>query len=184
MHRLGHVIIAGQDGVRALFLDAPTLLLDLKLLLLVIVANGAALIGHTLFPDRWTFPLDAGARFVDGRPMFGESKTLRGFVMAAILTPVAALVLYLPAFAGFLIGVFAMVGDVFSSFIKRRLGLDPHSKATGIDQVPESLFPLLAVQPMFNLSPGRIVVLVIAFWVAELAISRVLYRLRLRETPY
>src|SRR5262249_24399228 len=45
-----------------------------------------------------------------------------------------------------------MAGDLFSSFLKRRIGLGPSSKATGLDQVPESLFLLLACQPVLSLT--------------------------------
>src|SRR6478736_778738 len=39
---------------------------------------------------------------------------------------------------------FAMAGDLFSSFVKRRLHLASSSMAIGLDHIPESLFPLLA----------------------------------------
>jgi hypothetical protein len=45
---------------------------------------------------------------------------------------------------GVVVGSMAMLGDLFSSFVKRRLNLPPSSRATFLDQVPESLFPLLA----------------------------------------
>jgi len=45
---------------------------------------------------------------------------------------------------GAVIGSAAMAGDLFSSFVKRRFGFQPSSRATGLDQSPESLFPLLA----------------------------------------
>jgi hypothetical protein len=38
----------------------------------------------------------------------------------------------------------AMLGDLFSGFVKRRLGMGPSDKALGLDYVPESLLPLLA----------------------------------------
>jgi hypothetical protein len=39
-------------------------------------------------------------------------------------------------------------GAPLSSFIKRRLALVPSSQAIGLDQIPESLFPLLACRQL------------------------------------
>jgi len=162
----------------------PAILLHLKLLVLLAVANGAPLIGHTLLRQRWNAPVDGGVRFWDRRPVFGPSKTMRGVALALISTPIAAVLLGLEASSGVLIGAAAMLGDLCSSFIKRRLGLAPSSQALIVDQVPESLFPLLAVRARFDLSAVDIVSLVLAFVVLELLLSRLLYRLRLRERPY
>jgi CDP-archaeol synthase len=46
----------------------------------------------------------------------------------------------------------AMAGDLLSSFVKRRFGLAPSSKATGLDQIPEALFPLLACRSALSLT--------------------------------
>ncbi|BAU47177.1 hypothetical protein SVA_0598 [Sulfurifustis variabilis] len=164
--------------------DPAVLLLHLKLLLLVGVANGAALFGRTVFRDRFAFPVDAGLTLPDGRPVFGRSKTLRGLVLALACTPPAAWALGIDASTGFLIGAFAMLGDLTSSFLKRRLAFPTSSQALGLDQIPESLFPLLAVRARYGLSGVEIALMVLAFLVLELAISRLLYRLRLRDQPY
>jgi hypothetical protein len=164
--------------------ENSALLLYLQLLVLISAANGAPLFGHTVLRQRWNFPLDAGVRFFDGRPLLGPSKTVRGVVLALLVTPLVALLLGLDAETGVIVAAFAMLGDVASSFTKRRLGLPSSSQAFGLDQVPESLFPLLAVQYRFALYYAEVVWLVAAFVVLELALSRVLYRLRLRDQPY
>lgn len=162
----------------------PAVVLHLQLLVLLAVANGAPLLGQAALRHRWNTPVDGGLRLPDGRPLFGPSKTVRGVVLALIATPIAAVLLGLDALSGAVIGLFAMLGDLCSSFIKRRLGLAPSSQALGVDQVPESLFPLLAVRTHFGLSGVEIAWLVLAFVVLELVLSRLLYRLRLRERPY
>lgn len=159
-------------------------LLWLKLLALLAVANGAPLLGRLLLRDRLAWPLDAGARFLDGRPLFGSSKTVRGMVLALALTPLAAWLLGLGGTAGALIAAWAMLGDLVSSFIKRRLGRPPSSQALGLDQIPESLLPLLAVRRQYALTAIEVAGLVAAFLVLELLLSQILYRLRLREQPY
>src|SRR5262249_39676160 len=76
------------------------------------------------------------------------------------------------------------VGDLFSSFLKRRMGLPVSSRAVGLDQVPESLFPLLACRSALSLTGWDIAVAVLAFFFAEIVISRLLYRFRVRDRPY
>ncbi|HEY8555141.1 MAG TPA: CDP-archaeol synthase [Burkholderiales bacterium] len=164
--------------------EAELLLLHLKLLLLLGVANGAPILGHRILRQRFAQPLDGGARFLDGRPVFGPSKTLRGVALALGATPLAALVIGLDPYLGFVVGLYAMLGDLTSSFVKRRLGMPSSSQALGLDQIPESLFPLLAVRTTLGLAASEIVLLVAVFLILELAVSRVLFKLRLRDQPY
>ncbi|BAR57913.1 hypothetical protein NK6_4747 [Bradyrhizobium diazoefficiens] len=120
----------------------------------------------------------------DGRPLFGSSKTIRGIIVSIVATAIGAVFLGLDPERGALVAVVAMVGDLLSSFLKRRLNFPPSSQAIGLDQVPESLFPLLACRDMLSLSYVDIVVAVWLFFVGELATSRILYMLRLRDQPY
>lgn len=77
-----------------------------------------------------------------------------------------------------------MLGDLFSSFIKRRLGVPASGMALGLDQIPESLFPLLAVRVELSLEFIQVAGLVAGFVVLELLVSRILFQLRIREQPY
>jgi CDP-archaeol synthase len=97
-------------------------------------------------------PLDGGALFVDGRPLFGPSKTIRGIVTSVLATSGAAALIGLGWEVGALIGTVAMASDLCSSFLKRRMGLAPSSMAIGLDQIPESLFPLLACRLLLPLT--------------------------------
>jgi CDP-2,3-bis-(O-geranylgeranyl)-sn-glycerol synthase len=73
---------------------------------------------------------------------------------------------------------------VFSSFIKRRLDMAPHSMAPLLDQVPESLLPALMLRHTFGMDAVSIIILVAAFVVAELLLSLVLFKLGIRKKPY
>ena len=77
-----------------------------------------------------------------------------------------------------------MVGDLSSSFLKRRLRLPPSSRATGLDQVPESLFPLLLCRSMLTLTIADIAVGALLFFIGEVVLSRLLYKLHVRNRPY
>jgi CDP-2,3-bis-(O-geranylgeranyl)-sn-glycerol synthase len=160
------------------------MLLSIKLLLLLMVANGGPIIARHLFGERFGKPVDFGRRFPDGRAVFGASKTWRGIVASLLVTPPVAWLLGLPLEVGMLVGAGAMAGDLLSSFIKRRLGMKPSSKAPGLDQVPESAVPLLLAAPALSLSWRHLVLLICLFWAGGLLLSRLLYRLHIRRRPY
>jgi CDP-2,3-bis-(O-geranylgeranyl)-sn-glycerol synthase len=77
-----------------------------------------------------------------------------------------------------------MLGDLGSSFVKRRMGLEVHAQALALDQIPEALLPLLVLQTSFGLAWGDIFFLVLAFVVLGLWLSRVLYKFGIRDQPY
>ena len=155
-----------------------------KLLMLLAVANGTPVAAKRVLGDRFAYPLDGGARLRDGQPLFGHSKTVRGVLLAVLATALASLLIGLGWKVGALVGVTAMAGDLLSSFTKRRLGLPPSSMALGLDQIPESLFPLLACRVLLPLSFLDVVAGVTLFFIGELVISRILFRFNLRDRPY
>jgi len=58
----------------------------LQLLVLMTLANGTPIVAKKVFGRRFSFPLDAGTIFFDGRPLFGPSKTIRGILISVLLT--------------------------------------------------------------------------------------------------
>jgi CDP-2,3-bis-(O-geranylgeranyl)-sn-glycerol synthase len=85
---------------------------------------------------------------------------------------------------GCLLAALSMLGDLLSSFIKRRLKLQRSSMALGLDQVPEALLPLLLLKDPLGLTWPGILRTVVLFFVLELVLSRLLFWLRIRKTPY
>lgn len=161
-----------------------TLATFIQLILLLLVANGAPVLATFFFGRRGALPLDQGQLLRDGRPLFGASKTWRGAAAAVVATGMVAWLLgYAPGF-GLVFGALAMSGDLVSSFIKRRRGLRPGARCPVLDQVPEALLP--AIYALFSLQiPGWwAIILAISFMLAQMAISRPLYRLRIRKHPH
>jgi CDP-diglyceride synthetase len=103
----------------------------LQLLVLLVLANGTPVVAAKVFGKRFAYPLDGGAEFIDGRPLFGRSKTIRGVVLAVLATIVGAPLVGLEWQIGLLVGGLAMTGDLSSSFVKRRMALAPSSRASG-----------------------------------------------------
>jgi hypothetical protein len=83
-----------------------------------------------------------------------------------------------------MVAVAAMAGDLFSSFVKRRLGLESSSMAIGFDHIPESLLPLLCITLLLPISLADIVAVTAIFFVGVLVLSRILFRLNVRDRPY
>ncbi|RXE55457.1 hypothetical protein ABH15_12030 [Methanoculleus taiwanensis] len=92
-------------------------------------------------------PIDFGKTFSDGRRIFGDGKTYRGFiggVTAGVLAGVAEILLrnlagwtFLPELTPLsvvLLAAGALLGDLAKSFIKRRLGKDRGEKWPVADQ--------------------------------------------------
>jgi CDP-diglyceride synthetase len=159
-------------------------LLDLQLLVLLALANGTPVIAKKVFGDHLAWPLDRGLSFIDGRPLFGRSKTVRGIVLAVLAAGAGGALLGPGWRIGLVVGALAMVGDLLSSFVKRRLDRKPSSQAMGLDQVPEALLPLIACRGALALSALDIAAVVAIFWVGEIVVSRLLYRLGIRDRPY
>jgi hypothetical protein len=76
------------------------------------------------------------------------------------------------------------LGDSLSSFVKRRLGVAPSGRATGIDQIPEALLPLLVIRGTFGLSLLEIAAITMAFFALSIPLARLAFWLRLRDRPY
>jgi CDP-2,3-bis-(O-geranylgeranyl)-sn-glycerol synthase len=156
----------------------------LEALVLLALANGMPVFAKRILGGRFAWPLDGGWLFVDGRPLFGPSKTVRGIAASLIVTAAAAPLLSLDVGLGLLVAALAMAGDLVSSFVKRRLGMPSSSRATGLDQIPESLFPLFACRSALSLSFIDVALGVVIFLLGNIVVSRILFRFRLRDRPY
>ena len=156
----------------------------LQILALLALANGTPIAAKNILGSRFSFPVDAGKNFRDGRPLFGPSKTVRGILVSIFVTTACAPLIGVDMAVGATAAVAAMAGDLFSSFVKRRLGFPPSSQAIGLDQIPESLFPMLACRDALSLTIADIAVGVVIFFAGELVLSYLLYRIHLRDTPY
>lgn len=156
----------------------------LQLLALLALANGSPIVVKWMFGNKGAWPLDGNMKFIDGQRLFGKSKTIRGIVVSLFITSACAPLLGLTAPIGLLVAGIAMAGDLFSSFIKRRLGLPPGGKATGLDQIPESLFPLLACRQVLALTALDILAGTAIFVIGAIMLSRLLFELHMRERPY
>lgn len=159
-------------------------MLVIKILFLLLLANGTPVIAKKILGPRLAYPLDGDKKFVDGRPLLGASKTVRGIILSIFVTSVGAVLIGYSIQTGVLFVTVSMAGDLVSSFIKRRLDLPPSSRALGLDQFPESILPLLFCWQTFGLDIPTAAAIVVIFFFGELILSRVLFRLHVRDRPY
>jgi hypothetical protein len=156
----------------------------LRALTLLMLANGAPVIAKRIFGQRFNWPLDGGIVFLDGRPLFGPSKTWRGVIAAVLVTTCGAMVIGFRPTIGPFVALAATAGDLSSSFIKRRWAMPSSSRALGLDQIPESLLPLLVCRQSLSLTPFDIACGTGLFFVGALGLSWMLHRARVKDQPY
>ena len=159
-------------------------MLTIKILFLLLLANGTPIIAKKLLGSRLAYPLDGGKKYFDGRPWFGASKTIRGIISSIFITSIGAVLIGYSMQTGALFAAVSLTGDLASSFIKRRLDLPPSSRALGLDQLPESIFPLLFCWSTLGLDILTAVTVVVVFFIGEIILSHVLFRLHIRDHPY
>lgn len=141
-------------------------------------------------------PIDLGRKFFDGNPIFGPHKTYRGFISGILigtfigwtqenLAPLAGL----PGgstFLGFILSLGALIGDLFGSFIKRRLNIKPGAIFPVVDQIDFVLFALLfalIINPI-AISLQRITIIIVLTGPIHLLVNVIAYLLKLKDTPW
>lgn len=158
--------------------------LVLQLIILLMVANGVPILVKILLRDRFALPVDGNSKFIDGRRLLGDSKTIRGLAASFVVTTICAPAFGLSPVVGAVVAGAAMGGDLLSSFLKRRLGMASSGRATGLDQIFESLLPLLACRSLLPLTDLDVIVGTAIFCVGAVLLSRLLFGLHLRDRPY
>ncbi|MFH1786056.1 MAG: CDP-2,3-bis-(O-geranylgeranyl)-sn-glycerol synthase [archaeon] len=140
-------------------------------------------------------PLDFGKKFRDGRPILGKGKTIRGTVLG-ILCGTAAYFLSAPFLAAyplasqltagsaFLLASGTIFGDIFGSFIKRRLGFTSGANASILDQIMFIIFALLFVSIRIHVNPVQAAFLILVTPLIHRSFNILAYLAKLKEVPY
>lgn len=93
--------------------------------------------------DRLASPLDHGATWFDGRPLFGPHKTVRGILASLLGSTLIFPLLGVSWRITMCAAALLMLGDLLSSFLKRRLHMPSGESVFGLDQIFEALLPAI-----------------------------------------
>ena len=155
-----------------------------KALMLLIIANGTPVLIRDILGARFAWPIDFRFVFFDNRPLFGYSKTWRGIFSSMFVTGLLAPLFGLTVLNGVLFAVLVMLGDLTASFIKRRLGYIESSRFRILDVFPESLLPIFILREHLELTEIECLIIVALFFIFEVVLSPILFRLHIRKRPY
>ena len=150
-------------------------------------------------------PIDMGRKFRDGRRILGDGKTIRGFFSGVSGGMITGIVQYwvenvfnfsvfttlsFPSFLllCFLLSTGALIGDIFGSFVKRRVGLERGKSFPVLDQLGFLVFAFLlaSIHPAFRAlyTPDIILTGIIITPVLHLVTNIIAYKLGLKEVPW
>ena len=139
------------------------MMLFVRLLILLWLVNVVPPFLALILEAKWNWPVDGGYLCSDGRPLFGRHKTIRGVLAGITSGVVIGAVFGFPLWFGLGAGFLSMLGDLFSSFLKRRLSFTSGDAVPGLDQVPEGLLPFLLIAPYYSLSTGYVMLFGLVF---------------------
>lgn len=115
----------------------------IKYFLPSMIANASPLLIHGVFP------IDKGIAFIDKKPIFGRNKTVEGFLVGVYMGFSSSIVLsiifnnYSLILLGLGASISSLLGDLFGSFIKRRLGIKSGDPFPILDQLDFMFFTII-----------------------------------------
>jgi CDP-2,3-bis-(O-geranylgeranyl)-sn-glycerol synthase len=133
-------------------------------------------------------PMDFGKNFFDGKRVFGNNKTYRGFFFGlAVGIAVGLVECFLfgyPILFSVLSPLGALLGDLTAAFLKRRLGIAPGGLFPVVDQVDFVVGALLFSLPLAIVSWELAVAVLIITPPIHLVTNFLAYKLGLKKNPW
>jgi CDP-2,3-bis-(O-geranylgeranyl)-sn-glycerol synthase len=131
-------------------------------------------------------PLDRGRNFIDGRPIFGAHKTVRGVVAGILAGSLVGLGESLVdprlAIAGVAISFGAVLGDLLGAFVKRRLNMPPGRLFPVVDQLDFVMGALVVSYYLLPMSWLSVLIVVIVTPPIHLGTNLGAYLLGIKKT--
>jgi CDP-2,3-bis-(O-geranylgeranyl)-sn-glycerol synthase len=154
-------------------------------------------------------PIDRGLVLRDGHRLFGNSKTVRGFVLGVIcgtlvgaaqtlvapylrpllgmfvtVTPDMEAVLFMTLPTAFLLSLGALTGDLLGSFFKRRAGIKSGNPSPILDQLGFIILALIAASPFLHPGSQYAIVLILTTLCVHWLSNALGYLLGLKDHPW
>jgi len=132
--------------------------------------------------------MDFGKSFIDGKRVFGDNKTFRGFffgfaigIMVGLMEVVA---FHFPILFAFLVPLGALLGDLVGAFLKRRIGIAPGGLLPVVDQVDFVVGALVFSIPLGMVSWQLAVAVLLITPPIHLFTNYLAYKLKLKKNPW
>ena len=154
-------------------------------------------------------PIDRGLNFRDGRRLFGDGKTIWGFIVGVlcgtlvglvqvivapslrpilaqfvIITPDMDTVLLMTLPSAFLLSLGALLGDLIGSFLKRRVNIESGNPSPVLDQLGFILMGLILASPILHPAPQYVVILILATLFIHWISNALGYLLGFKKNPW
>jgi CDP-2,3-bis-(O-geranylgeranyl)-sn-glycerol synthase len=168
------------------------------------VANAAPVFANKVpLLKKLGMPIDGGRSF-RGKRIFGDHKTLRGFVvgvLAAITVSGIQMILYsnfswantisrsidysdpIILLVGGLLGLGALLGDAIESFIKRQLSIQSGESWFPFDQIDYIIGALLLSAPIVKLTLSEYIAIFIVWFLIHPVATFIGWMLKLKDKP-
>jgi len=151
-------------------------------------------------------PIDFGKNFIDGKRILGDGKTFKGFFFGVlggffianlqrVLEFLSNVKIYSEidyisfALLTLSLSIGSLVGDMFGSFLKRRIGIERGAPAPLLDQLDFLIFSLsfaYLMSPHFSryFTTNVILIAIVITPILHLVTNYIAYKLKLKEVPW
>ena len=132
--------------------------------------------------------MDLGKNFVDGKRVFGNNKTFRGFFFGLAVGVGVGLVEWIlfdyPFLFSLLTPMGALLGDLAAAFLKRRLGIAPGGLFPIVDQVDFVAGAIVFALPLAIVYWELVVAVLLITPPIHLLTNFGAYKLKLKKNPW
>ena len=128
-------------------------------------------------------PLDGGEKWLDGKPFLGSHKTFRGCVVG-IAAGLLIGTLQGNLYAGLAQGFGAIIGDLLSSFLKRRWDLAPGDGFPILDQLDFIITAIIISQPYTRASFQEMIIILVVTVPIHYFMNFIAWVTKMKENPW
>jgi len=132
--------------------------------------------------------MDFGKNFVDGKRVFGNNKTFRGFFFGLAVGAAVGLIEWMlfdyPPLFSLLTPLGALLGDLFAAFLKRRVGIAPGGLFPIVDQVDFVVGAIILALPLATIYWELVVAVLVITPPIHLLTNIGAYKLKLKKNPW
>lgn len=132
--------------------------------------------------------MDFGKSFFDGKRVFGDNKTFRGFFFGLAIGFLVGLMevatFHFTILFAFLIPLGALLGDLTGAFVKRRIGIAPGGLLPIVDQVDFVVGAVVFALPLAIVSWELAVTVLLITPPIHLFTNFLAFKLKLKKHPW